>query len=93
MQTYDEDIDVIPNYINKLEDTQKQTNQAGNPITDHTLFLFVANAMLRTYRFPRANEKWEELASSNRNWTKWKTIYRKADMTEKVKKTALGRKD
>ena len=43
----------IPVYINKLEDAQKQSNRAGNPITDPTLLLFAENAMLRTDRFPR----------------------------------------
>ena len=37
--------------------------------------------------------KWEELASSDRNWARWKTIYRKASMAEKVKKTAQGGQD
>ena len=68
MQTYYEDIEGIPNYINKLEDAQKQSNRAGNPITDPTLLLFTANAMLRTDRFPWANEIWEELPISDRNW-------------------------
>ena len=49
--------------------------------------------MLCNDRFPRANEKWEELASSDSNWTKWKTIDRKAEMAEKVKKTAQGGQD
>ena len=59
MQTYHEEMEGIPAYINNLEDAQKQSNQAGNPITDPTLLLFVANAMLHTYRFPRANEIWK----------------------------------
>ena len=76
----------ILKFINKLEDSQNQSNRAGNAITDPTLLLFAANTMLRTDRFPRVNEKWEELASSNRNWTKWKTIYLKADIADKVKR-------
>ena len=58
MQTYHEYMEVIPTYVNKLEDTQKQSNRAGNPITDPTLLLFVSNAMLRTDRFPQATEIW-----------------------------------
>ena len=44
--------------------------------------------MLRTDCFPRANEIWEEFPSSDRTWSRWKAVYRKADMAEKVKKTA-----
>ena len=73
-----------------LEDTQKQSNMAGNLITDPTLLLFATNTMLRTDRFPRANEIWEDLTSNNRTWARWKN-YRKADMANKVKKAAKGR--
>ena len=93
MQTYHEYMEGIPDYINKLEDAQKQSNRAGNPITDSTIFLFAANAMLRTDRFPRANEICEELPISDRNWSRWKSIYCKADMAEKVKKSAQGGQD
>ena len=88
MQTYHEKMEVIPTYINMLEDAQKQLNRAGNPITDTTLLLFVSNAMLRTDRFPRSNDIWEDLPSDKRTWARWKTIYRKADMDNKVKKAA-----
>ena len=63
MQTYHEDMEGIPTYINMLEDAQKQSNRAGNPITDPTLLLFASNAMLRTDQFPWANEIWEDLPS------------------------------
>ena len=70
MQTYHEDMEGIPTYINKLEDAQKQSNRAGNPITDPTLLIFAANAMLRTDRFPRANEIWEDLPGADRTWVR-----------------------
>ena len=83
----------IPAYINKLKDTQNQSNRAGNPITDPTLLLFAANAMLRTDCFPRGSNIWEELPGANRTWERWKTIYRKADVAKKVKNTAQGGQD
>ena len=86
-------MEVIPDYIKKLEDAQKQSNRAGNPITDPTPLLLVDNTMFRTDCLPRANEKWEDLDSADSNCTKWKTIYRKSDMAEKLKKTAQGRQD
>ena len=55
-QTYYEEMEGIPTYINMFKDAQKQFNRAGNPITDPTLLLFASNAMLRTDQFPRANE-------------------------------------
>ena len=93
MQTYHEDMEGNPEYINKLEDSQKQSTRVGNPITDPTLLLFAANAMLHTNRFPRANKSWEELPGADRTWARWKAIYQKADMAKKVKKTAQGVQD
>ena len=78
MQTYHEYMEGIPTYINNLEDAQKQSNQAGNPIT------------LRTDRFPRANEIWEDLPGADQTWVRWKYIYRKSDMANKVKKASQG---
>ena len=49
--------------------------------------------MLRTDRFPRANEIWDDLPGADRTWVRWKTIYRKADMADKVKKAAQGGQD
>ena len=57
MQTYHEGMEVIPDYIKKLEDAQKQSNRAGNPIMDPTPLLLVDNTMFRTDCLPRANEK------------------------------------
>ena len=66
MQMYHEEMEGIPAYINKLEDAQKQSNREDNPITDPTLLLFAANAMLRTDRLPRADEIWEDLPGADR---------------------------
>ena len=92
MQTYHEYTDGIPEYINKLEDAQKQSTRSGNLITDPNLLLFVANAMLRIDRLPRSNEIWEELPGVDRTWARWKEIYQKADMAKKVKKTVQADK-
>ena len=70
MHTYHKDMEGIPTYIKKLEDAQKQSNRAGNPITDPTLLLFAANAMLLTDRFPRSNEIWEDLPSDDQTWVR-----------------------
>ena len=39
------------------------------------------------------NEIWEELPSFDRDWARWKSVYRKSDMAEIVKKTAQGGQD
>ena len=74
IQTYHEYMEEITTYINNLEDSQKQSNREGNPIMDPTLLLFTADAMLRTDRFPRANNIWEDLPGADRTWARWKTI-------------------
>ena len=74
IQTYHEYMEEITTYINNLEDSQKQSNREGNPIMDPTLLLFTANAMLRTDRFPRAKNIWEDLPGADRTWARWKTI-------------------
>ena len=40
--------EVIPEYINMLEDAQEKSEQANNPITDATLVIIATNAMLST---------------------------------------------
>ena len=50
----------MPEYINALEDAQKQSRRANHNITNATLLRMVTNAMLTTQRFPRVNERWEE---------------------------------
>ena len=49
--------------------------------------------MLRTDQFPRANDIWEDLPSNELTWARWETIYRKADMANKIKKAAKGGQD
>ena len=62
MQRYHLDIDGIPEYINMLEDAQRQAGLAVRTITDNTLLIFASTAMLTTERFPRANDDWEDRA-------------------------------
>ena len=68
MQTYHEDMEGISTYINKLEDARKQSNRAGNPITDPTLLFFAVNAMFHTDCFPQVNKIWEDLPGTDQMW-------------------------
>ena len=56
MQRFHLDAEGMPEYINALEDAQKQSRRANHSIADTTLLLIATNAMLATQRFPRANE-------------------------------------
>ena len=49
--------------------------------------------MFRTDRFPPGKRNLGGIPGADRTWARWKEIYRKADMNEKVKKTAQGRQD
>ena len=46
MQRYHLEVEGILEYINMLEDAQKQAGRAGRTITDKTLLLFATTAML-----------------------------------------------
>ena len=52
MHHYHLDIEVFPEYINPLQDAQKQSKREGNPITEDALLLIVSNAMLTSDHFP-----------------------------------------
>ena len=56
MQRYHLDIKGIPEYINMLEDAQRQAGRAGKTIADGKLLLFAITAMLTSKRFLRAND-------------------------------------
>ena len=62
MQRYHLEVEGIPEYINMLEDAQRQAGRAGRAISDDTLLLFASTAMLTSERFPRANDAWEDRA-------------------------------
>ena len=62
MQRYHLEVEGIPEYINMLEDAQRQAGRAGRTISGETPLLFASTAMLTSERFPRANDDWEERA-------------------------------
>ena len=66
MQRYHLKVEGIPEYINMLEDAQRQAGRAGRTIADETFLLFASTAMLTSERFPRANYDWEERAERDK---------------------------
>ena len=67
----------IPEYVNALEDVQKRSKRAGNPITEETLLIIATNTMILAERFSRADEIWEDLPKK-KNWPAWKNLYKAA---------------
>ena len=68
MQRYHLEVEGIPEYINILEDAQRQAGRAGRAISDKTLLLFDLTSMLTSERFPRANDAWEDRAETDKAW-------------------------
>ena len=70
MQQYNLEVKGISEYINMLEDAQRQAVLTGRTIADETLLLFASTAMLSSKRFPRANDDWEDRAVREKTWSK-----------------------
>ena len=51
MQRYHLEFEGIPEYINMLEDAQRQADRAGRTIEDETLLLFASTEILTSKRF------------------------------------------
>ena len=88
IQRYHLKVEGIPEYINMLEDAQKQAGRAGRTISNETFLLFATTAMLTTKRFMRANEDCEDRAESNKTWKNWKESYKKAHTKARIKAQA-----
>ena len=88
MQRYHLEVKGIPEYINILEDAQRQARRAGRTITDETLLLFASTAMLTRERSPTANDNWEDWAESDKTWDSWKLVHKQAHAKARVKAQA-----
>ena len=88
MQCYHLEVKGTPEYINMLEDAQRQAGRARQTINNETLLLFASTAMLTSQRFPRANNDWEERAERENTWAQWKTANKKAHAQARVKAQA-----
>ena len=78
MRKYHLEHEGILDYINALEDAQKMASlsDASNTITDDTLLLIVSTSIHKSQRFPRANEKWDDLEKGSQTWSPWKFLYK-----------------
>ena len=82
----------IPEYINMLEDAQRQALRIdeNNPITDASVLVIATSAFLKDNRFPRTSEDWEDLPSNQKTWATWKTMYKAAQGRERIRVKAAG---
>ena len=83
-------VDSIPEYIERMEKFQEQSERADNKIPDAMMVNISTKAVLSTERSPKTNNDWEDLSKTERTWPEWKTMYRDADNKVKVKKKACG---
>ena len=90
MQRYHLEVEGIPEYINMLEDAQRQAGRVGHAISDNTLLLFASTAMLTSERFPWANDAWEDREDPDKTWVAWKLAYKQAHAKARVKAQAHG---
>ena len=88
MQRYHLELEVLPDYINMLEDAQRQAVRAGRTIADETLLFFASTSMLTSERFPHANDDWEERVERDNTWPQWKIAYKRAHAQAQVKAQA-----
>ena len=75
----------VPEYINMLEDAQRQASQVGRAISNDTLLLFASMAMLTSERLTQSNDAWEERAEPDKTWAGWKLAYKQAHAKARFK--------
>ena len=90
MQLYHLEVEGTSEYINILEEAQRQAGRARQTINDEKLLLFVSTAMLTSKRFPRANDDWEDRAEQDKTWATWKSAYKQAHTKARVKAQATN---
>ena len=78
MSQYHLEHEGVPEYINALEDAQKMAalSDESNEIADGTLLLIASTLVLKLQRYPRANEKWEDMTKDAQTWEAWKVLYK-----------------
>ena len=83
----------ILEYINALEDAQKQSKRSDNLITADTLLLTMSNTILLSELPPQYGEIWEDLNKYEKDWAAWKNLYKAADRKSKIKKQTVEDQD
>ena len=93
MHHYHIKIEGIPEYINMLEDAQKQAGRARRIIAGKTLLLFASTAMLTTESYLKTNDDRGGRSEEDKSWADWKTAYKRAHAKARVKAQDLEGSD
>ena len=68
-------------------------SDASNTIADGTLLLIASTSIKKTQRFPRENEKWEDLTKDTHTWDACKVLYKDAHAKAWTNNIALKGQD
>ena len=60
----------------------------SNKIADSTLLLIASTSVLKSQRYPRANERWEDLTKDAHTWETWKVLYKYSHDKARINKSA-----
>ena len=71
----------VPEYINKMEDSQKKVYCVGLPITDNWLVAIVSSSLLVIGIFPKQRPDWDGLTTTTKEWTLWKSTFCAGQLT------------
>ena len=61
----------------------------SNKIADSTLLLIASTSILKSQRFPWANEKWEDLTKDAQMWEEWNVLYKDAHAKAQINKNSI----
>jgi hypothetical protein len=78
MSGYYDNVDVVPEYINKLEKARIKLERGGLPMSDPQVLAIAHASVYVSQHFVRANEDWHRLPAASKTWTEWKTMYLQA---------------
>ena len=78
MNSYYDNVEGVPEYINKLEKARIKLERGGLPMSDPQVLAVAHASVYVSQHFVRANEDWQRLTPAGKTWTAWKTMYLQA---------------
>jgi len=78
MNSYYDDCEGVPEYINKLEKARIKLDRGGLPMSDPQVLAIASASVYASQHFIRANDDWQRLTPAGRTWAAWKTMYLQA---------------
>ena len=84
----------VPEYVNRIEDAQKNYVRANLPISDMWLATIATGSLLAAGSFPKQRPNWVSLTCANKTWEAWSTTFRAHQlMLEREQRATLERGD